>query len=344
MNAMVSEMRESRLGPERLPRLGFLGVGWIGRNRMVSIMESGQAEISAIADAEEKAASEAASLAPGAAVAADLSELLKLDLDGIVIATPSAEHAEQASRVLDRGICVFCQKPLSRSAVETQGLVEKSRAVNRALGVDFSYRALEGAERIRRSIMGEEVGEIYAADLVFHNAYGPDKPWYYDPIRSGGGCVMDLGIHLVDLALWTLGYPEVASVTSRLFSGGRRWCPDHGKVEDFAGARMDLKSGAIVNLSCSWHISAGCDALISATFYGTRGGLSLTNKEGSFYHFRAERFRSTSREVISDGDSQWWGRAAVEWARRIGQTKGYDPDIEHQIAVSRILDAIYGRA
>jgi predicted dehydrogenase len=343
-SAMAAEMRESLPGQEKLPRLGFLGVGWIGRNRMVSIIESGQAEVCAIADAEEKAACEAASLAPGASVAADLSELLKLDLDGIVIATPSANHAEQTLRVLDRGICVFCQKPLSRNARETQALVDKSRSANRALGVDLSYRGLEGSERIRRIIMEGEVGEIYAADLVFHNAYGPDKPWYYNLSQSGGGCVMDLGVHLVDLALWALGYPEVSSVTSRLFSGGRRWSPDHGTVEDFAGARIDLKNGGIVNLSCSWRVSAGCDALISATFYGTKGGLSLTNKEGSFYHFRAERFRSTSREVLSDGDPQWWGRTAVEWARRLRRDKCYDPDIERQVAVSRIIDSIYGRA
>jgi len=310
---------------------------------MVSILESGAAEVSAIADAEGKAAREAASIVPGASVAADLPELLGMDLDGIVIATPSANHAEQALQVLDRGICVFCQKPLSRNGRETEALVEKSRAVDRALGVDLSYRSLEGAEKIRGIIQGGEVGHIYAADLVFHNAYGPDKPWYYDLSQSGGGCVMDLGVHLVDLALWILGYPEVASVTSRLFSEGRRWSPENGAVEDFAGAGIDLKNGGIVNLSCSWRVSAGCDALISATFYGTRGGLSITNKEGSFYHFRAERFRSTSRELLSDGDTKWWGRTAVEWARRLGKDKSYDPDIENQIAVSRILDAIYGR-
>jgi predicted dehydrogenase len=48
---------------------------------------------------------------------------------------------------------------------------------------------------------------VFAVDLVFHNAYGPDKPWFYDPELSGGGCVMDLGVHLVDLALWSLDFP-----------------------------------------------------------------------------------------------------------------------------------------
>jgi predicted dehydrogenase len=327
----------------KLPKLGFLGVGWIGRHRMLSILESGRAEVCAISDPDEKALCEAASLVKNAAVAGDLSDLMSLDLDGIVIATPSAGHAEQARRILEGGFSVFCQKPLGRDARETRTLVEKAESVDRCLGVDLSYRGLRGAEEIRRMALGGEIGEIYAADLVFHNAYGPDKPWYYDPSQSGGGCVMDLGVHLVDLALWVLGYPDVASVSSRLFAAGRPWNTQGTCVEDFAGARIDLANGAVVNLSCSWRASAGCDAVIGATFFGTGGGLSLTNENGSFFHFRAERFRGTSREVISEGDTGWWGRTAVDWAARLGRGREYDPEIEHQVTVSRVLDAIYGR-
>lgn len=326
-----------------MPRLGFLGVGWIGRNRMVSILESGQAEVCAISDPDEKSLCDAASLVKGAAISEDLLDLMKLDLDGIVIATPSAIHAEQVLLALDHGFSVFCQKPLGRNTLETKKAVEKAKNANKRLGVDLSYRGLEGAERIRRMAMGGEIGEIYAADVVFHNAYGPDKPWYYDLSQSGGGCVMDLGVHLVDLALWILGYPDVASVSSKLFAAGTPWTPERKCVEDFAAARIDLANGAVINLSCSWRISAGCDAVIAATFYGTHGGLSLHNQNGSFYHFRAERFRSTSREIISDGDTQWWGRTAVDWVRRLMENKEYDPEIEHQVTVSRVLDAIYGR-
>jgi predicted dehydrogenase len=342
MNAVASEVTGSRT-VSGLPRLGFLGLGWIGRNRMASILESGQALVCALSDPDEKALCEAASLAKGVIMADDLSELLKLDLDGLVIATPSAKHTEQAALALDHGFSVFCQKPLGRTTGETRKVVEKARSAGRNLGVDLSYRGLAGAEMMRRMAMGGEIGEIYAADLVFHNAYGPDKPWYYDLSRSGGGCVMDLGVHLVDLALWVLGYPEVASVSSKLFAAGKPWNPSMECVEDYAGARIDLVNGAVINLSCSWRISAGCDAVIAAAFYGTNGGLSLMNKEGSFYHFRAERYRSTSREIISDGDTRWWGRAAVDWVRRLGQKSDYDPEIEQQVTVSRVLDAIYGR-
>src|SRR3712207_6976378 len=73
---------------------------------------------------------------------------------------------------------------------------------------------------IREIVQSGGLGRTYAVDLVFHNAYGPDKPWFYDPALSGGGCVMDLGVHLVDLALWSLNNPSIASVTGKLFAGG----------------------------------------------------------------------------------------------------------------------------
>ena len=343
MTRAAEALERSNLECATRPRIGFLGLGWIGRHRMQSIAESGIAEICGLADPDPNALGEAAALAPEASVGPDLGSLLDLGLDGLVIATPSAIHTEQALAALDRSLCVFCQKPLGRSSGETLALVEKARLRDRNLGVDLSYRGLRGLERMREIIRGGEVGEIYAADLVFHNGYGPDKPWYYDCSQSGGGCVMDLGVHLVDLALWTLGNPGVREVSSRLFAGGKPWVRESGCVEEFATARIDLENGTVLNLSCSWRVSAGCDAVIGAQFFGTKGGLSLTNLDHSFYRFRTERFRGTSRELLEYGDEAWWGRTAVDWVRRVGKDKRYDPEVETQVTVSRVLDAIYGR-
>src|SRR3546814_16842415 len=80
------------------------------------------------------------------------------------------------------------------------------------------------------------LGRVHALDLVFHNAYGPDKPWFYDPRLSGGGCVMDLGIHLVDLALWALDFPEIVQVASALNAGGEPLANRPAMVEDYAVA------------------------------------------------------------------------------------------------------------
>src|SRR4051812_3076907 len=106
------------------PRLGFLGVGWIGRHRMEKIVQSGSAEISMICDSSPEAIAEAKQTAPAARIVSSYDEMLESDLDAIVIATPSALHAEQSIRALESGKAVFCQKPLGRTASETRQVVE----------------------------------------------------------------------------------------------------------------------------------------------------------------------------------------------------------------------------
>ena len=325
------------------PRLGFLGVGWIGRHRMEAIARSGFGEVVAVSDPSAEMTEAARGTAPGAEVVDGLDALLEMGLDGIVIASPSALHAEQSIRALRAGVSVFCQKPLGRTADEARRVVDAARAADRLLAVDLSYRFTEGMRHIRQRIEGGELGKVYAVDLTFHNAYGPDKPWFYDPALSGGGCVMDLGVHLVDLALWTLGFPAVESVDGRLFAGGEPLADPAKQVEDYAAASIQLRGGPLVRLACSWRLPAGQDAVIAADFYGTGGGAALRNVGGSFYDFTAERFHGTSRERLATPPDEWGGRAAVDWARRLAAGERFDPASERLVEVSAVLDRIYGR-
>ncbi|HEY0311397.1 MAG TPA: Gfo/Idh/MocA family oxidoreductase [Allosphingosinicella sp.] len=324
------------------PRVGFLGVGWIGRHRMEGMLATGAVEAAAIADPSDEMAAEALKLAPDAKRVDGLDGLLAEQLDGIVIATPSAMHAEQSIRVLEAGAAVFCQKPLGRTAAEAQAVVEAARAADRLLAVDLSYRFTQGMRRIRALLEEGALGQVYAVDLVFHNAYGPDKAWFYDPLLSGGGCVMDLGVHLVDIALWALDFPKVERVSSHLLSGGAPLA--EGQVEDYAVANLTLEGGGSARLACSWRLPAGCEAVISAAFYGTNGGAALRNVGGSFYDFTAERFHGTSTEMLSSPPDAWGGRAAADWAERLGRGERFDPAAERLVDVAGVLDQIYGRA
>jgi predicted dehydrogenase len=324
-------------------RVGFLGVGWIGRHRMEAIVAAGAVEVTAIADTSLEVAGEAGRLAPDAKLVSTLDELLDAGVDGVVIATPSAMHAEQSIRALARGVAVFCQKPLGRTAAEVRAVVDTARAADRLLGVDLSYRFTDGMRRIREVVRSGELGRIYAVDLVFHNAYGPDKPWFYDPALAGGGCVMDLGVHLVDLALWTLDFPQVSGVSAKLFAGGEPLGQHLTQVEDYAIATLELETGAAVQLACSWRLQAGCDANISAAFYGTNGGAQLSNVNGSFYDFVAERYRGTTRETLATPPDPWSGRAAADWAARLAAGERFDPAAERFVKVAGVLDRIYGR-
>ena len=327
----------------RRPRLGFLGLGWIGTHRLAAIERADVAEIVAICDPVEEMLATAAKHAPHALRFQNPDEFCNLGLDGIVVATPSAQHASQSITALNRGLAVFCQKPLGRSAEEVAEVIDSARTADRLLGVDFSYRYTEAMQKISKLVRANEIGEIFAVDLVFHNAYGPQKSWFYDRTQSGGGCVMDLGIHLVDAALWILDQP-IVNVRSRLFHKGERLNRGQGVCEDYATARFDLATGATINLSCSWHLHAGRDAVIKASLYGTTGGVAMHNVNGSFYDFVAERFNKTSRQILTEPPDYWFGRAAVEWARRLAIAPKFDPEIERMIEVAAAIDAIYENA
>jgi predicted dehydrogenase len=327
----------------RKPRLGFLGVGWIGRHRMEAIAKSGVADIIAVADSTCDVAVRASSVAPKAAIMTSLDDLLRADVDGIVIATPSALHAEQAIAALECGLAVFCQKPLGRTAGETLKIVEAARIADRLLAVDLSYRFTDGMRKIREIAQAGELGDIYGVNLVFHNAYGPDKPWFYDWKLSGGGCLIDLGIHLIDLALWTLDFPRVVDVSSRLFAQGVLLNGRANTVEDYAVAQLNLGNGTVVQLSCSWKLHAGCDCIIEASFYGTRGGARFRNVNGSFYDFIAERFYGTNQETLSLPPDEWGGRAAIDWAYKLAEDNGFNPAAMQFVEAASVLDSIYGR-
>jgi predicted dehydrogenase len=326
------------------PRIGFLGVGWIGRHRMEGMLATGLIDAAVIAEPSDEMADAARQLAPEAERVASLDELLEAGVDGVVIATPSALHAEQSIRALRSGAAVFCQKPLGRTAGEAAAVVEAARIGDRLLAVDLSYRFTDGMRRVRDLVRSGELGQIFAADLVFHNAYGPDKPWFYQPSLSGGGCVMDLGVHLVDMALWALDFPEVLEVTSHLMAGGAPLDPSDYKVEDYAVATLRLAGGAVVRIACSWRLQAGREADISATFYGDRGGAAMRNVDGSFYDFTAERFAGTASQAIASPPDAWGVRAAQDWAHRLAAGARFDPACQQVVQVAQVLDRIYGRS
>jgi predicted dehydrogenase len=324
-------------------RLGFLGVGWIGRHRMAAIERDGRAEIVGIADPSSERRDAALALAPGATTCEHLGQLLELPLDGIVIATPSALHAEHALAALDRGLAVFCQKPLARDATEARRVVAAARQTNSLLGVDLSYRHTAAIQRLREVVRAGGIGRVFAVDLTFHNAYGPDAAWFYDKASSGGGCVIDLGIHLIDLALWLLDFPAVEAVESQLFDHGAPLTGEHS-VEDYAAVQLRLAGDIVVRLTCSWKISAGRDAVIEAAWFGTDGGVALKNVGGSFYDFVAEHYRGTQREQLVTPPDDWGGRAAVDWVGRLALGAGFDSEAERLIEVASAIDRIYAAA
>jgi predicted dehydrogenase len=322
-------------------RLGFLGTGWIGRNRMEAMLATGGVQAVGICDPNADMAAQALELAPGARLVCSVDELLDCELDGVVIATPSALHAEQCVAALERGIAVFCQKPLGRTAAEVQSVLDAARRADLLLGVDLSYRHTAAMQAIRERVRAGKLGQVFAADLVFHNAYGPQSGWFWDPSLSGGGCLIDLGVHLVDLALWLFDFPEVTDTRATLLRGGEP--VREGEVEDYATGELTLANGVHVRIACSWNLHAGRDAAIEASIYGTGGGAQMRNADGSFFDFSAELFHGRERQPIAIPPDDWGGRAAVEWVRKLSAGEQFAGSTEGLLETARVLDRLYGR-
>jgi predicted dehydrogenase len=292
-------------------RLGFLGAGGLGRHRMRALVEAG-AEAAAVCDPAPGAAARAAAEAPGCAVVASLDQLLTLGLDGIVVATPPALRVEQAIDALGGGVAVLCQAPLARTAAEARRVVEAAREADRLLRVDLPLRHAPGVPELRRCVQEGALGRVQTADLALHGALAPDPRRPRERARPGGGGVPDLVLHLVDLALWVLGFPEVTAVPAVLRSGGG--------AEDGAAVRLELSDGTSVRLSCSPRPRAGTGSGLEAAFHGTKGRAALGDAGRAFHN----------RE------------AAVAWAEALAHGARFDPAVASAVEVHATLDRISG--
>ncbi len=335
---------------------------------MRALAEAGEAEIVAFTDPDAACVAQARALAPRAAVCDDIDTLLECELDGLVIATPNALHKGQAIAALQAGVAVFCQKPLALTAAQTRAVIACAREHDRLLGVDLSYRYLHGAQRIKQLINEGALGEIYALRLAFHNAFGPDKPWFYQRELSGGGCILDLGVHLIDLALWMFDYPAIERIAGRCYAGGQLLAAGDGRtsgsptrgspisdrqiddrqiddlpVEDYASLQLVLASGATVDIGCSWHLPLGRAAAIQAAFYGTRGGAGIDNVAGSFFDFRSARYDGCTSEVLYEPGQEgaWQTRAIRRWARQLAAGGRFTREAQGAVAVAEAIDAVY---
>ncbi len=321
------------------PDIAFMGTGWIGLSRMKSLIDENICNTVAILEPDPINAGRAHGLAPAALIVNTPEELYAIEPDGIVIATPSALHSDQCISSLENGLAVFCQKPLASTSEECEKIIRTASMSNRLLGVDYSYRYTKGMQRINE--IKCELGNIFAVDLVFNNSYGPDKAWFYEPRLSGGGCLLDLGVHLIDIALWILDFPEIRNVSSALFSKGRIIEDRAHTVEDYVSAQIETETGVVIRLVCSWNISVGQDAEIKASFFGTNASAHFYNVRGSFYDFEAALCKGTSKKIISCPPDEWGGKAIINWARTLQSSRLFNESAWQYYKIAEVIDKIY---
>jgi predicted dehydrogenase len=197
-------------------------------------------------------------------------------------------------------------------------------------------------QAIRERVRSGQLGQVFAADLTFHNAYGPQSGWFWVPALSGGGCLIDLGVHLVDLLLWTFDFPEVVDARGTLLRDGHPPAP--GEVENYATGEIVLANGVHARIACSWNLNAGADAVIQASFYGIEGGARMQNENGSFFDFSADLLKGRDRERLASPPDDWGGRAAAEWVRKLAAGKRFAGSTDGLLETAQVLDRLYGRS
>lgn len=324
-----------------LPRLGFVGLGWIGRNRLTALLAARKAVIEGIYDTDPKQIKETLTIAPNAKVFDSYESLLTSEIDGIVIATPNSFHYEQIIKALQKNLPVFCQKPLARNSFEVQNILNLAKAKNKLLGIDLSYRYLRGSMLLKQLISGEKIGQIYAIESSFHNAYGPDKKWFYDKKLAGGGCLIDLSTHLIDYVLWILTTENVGSINSHLYADGEKCKSSGNKTENYASVNFLINDSILTQITSSWNTHAGQDAVINYSFYGTEGSLHLHNINGSYYDFILEHAQKTKKSILDAPPDDWGGGAIIKWATTLSKSASYDPSVQSILKVATIIDIVY---
>jgi predicted dehydrogenase len=248
-------------------------------------------------------------------------------VDAVVISTPNLFHVPQALAALQAGKHVLVQKPLATSAADARATVDLAAARGRVLFVDYSYRLLQSAEALRATL--PEIGSVRAVTAAFHNVHGPGagREWFIDPRLSGGGALVDLGVHMLDLLLWVLR-PADARIDRATLD--RR--PGAG-VEHRARVQVRLDQ-VPVKLAVSWHAPRPLTE-ISITLDGDRGRLRWHNVGGSFLHFRTR----LGRRLLIDHETSLRENTLRAFAHTLAGATA--PPIDTR--VYDLLDQAYGR-
>jgi predicted dehydrogenase len=306
-------------------RLGVAGVGWLGESLIKEVASSSEFQVAAVQDVRLELARHVAQRYDVAWCGDRFEDLVALpDVDAVLICTPNAFHAAQAHAALRAGKDVLVQKPLALSLADAEATLALAARLRRLLFVDYSYRFLETIATFKRALPPK----VHSARAVFHNIYGPglEKRWFFDPRLSGGGALTDLGVHLLDLALWLLQPRQVELVNAALTAAD-------APVENAARLRL-LLDDVDFEVSVSWNAPLATTE-IGFEVASADGGMRWENVDGSFFHFRTLRHG----EVLLDRETTLRSDTLCAFARAVIAREA--PPIDTRVYA--LLDQAYGR-
>ena len=332
-------------------RVGVIGAGGIARGAHLPGYAKipDEATVVAISDIDESRAQQVADEFGISKVYTDYNEMVSQEeLDLVSVCTPPFLHRDATVAALNAGVNVICEKPMAMNAAEGEEMIAAAQQNGKMLTIGFQSRYGERAQFLKHLIDQGELGEIYYARVLALRRRGiPTWGVFIEKDKNGGGPLIDIGVHTLDLTLWLMGHPAPTAVTGAVFTKlakrpglyTRRSPidPERYTVEDFATAQIRFDTGAVINLETSWALNIENE--VNAYICGTEGGATL-------------RPLKILKEVPNAGlldctPAHEEGREnthATQFAHIVKNVKEGTPPLvkaEEALVVQRIVDAIY---
>ncbi|KQR20371.1 oxidoreductase [Agreia sp. Leaf335] len=270
-------------------RVGLIGAGTIANYHLRSYAANPKVDLVGIYD-RNMIRAEGVAHAYGAERAyASLSDLLAdPGIDAVSICTWNDSHSELAVAALDAGKHVLVEKPLSRTVEEALAVEQAVLRSGKHLQVGFVRRFGTNALTLKKFIDAGTIGDVYYAKATNIRRIGNPGGWFADVERSGGGPLVDIGVHVIDLCWYMMGAPKVTTVTANAYSklGNRAnvtnltrymatdYDPSLNTVEDLVNALIRFEDGSSLFLDTSYSLHA-TDDILNVSLFGEHGGAEL---------------------------------------------------------------------
>jgi predicted dehydrogenase len=359
---MVRAMVRTSLAPVSPFSIGLIGAGSIARLHAEQARAVGT-RVAGAYDVEPERARALTALHDGARPAASLAELLgRSDVDAVVVAAPNDVHGELALAAMRAGKAVLLEKPMATSLAECDDLVAAAAAPSARLQVNFVTRRAPAVEAVRRFIDAGRLGRIYHVRAQWYRRRGIPGlgGWFTTKARAGGGVLIDIGVHMIDLVLHLTGRPAAQRVSGACTSVFGRPIPAYTftemwagpvraegtfDVEDGASAFVRFDGGLTMQIGVSWAANVvEADVPCAVTLLGEKAGVHF-DPWGKTLTIAGEQDRAIVdvRPQLASGET-WvsaWQRQHELFRDVARGARAPEATAAHGRAVQAIIDGIY---
>ena len=267
-------------------RVAVIGLGWAGVTHVENYAAIPDVRVVAIASQERDKMADVARRFDVPAEFSSWEDLVEgSDIDALSICTPNYLHHPICLSALRAGIHVLCEKPLALDSRQASEMVQEAEKADRVLRTVFNFRHRGDVQILRESVASGVLGKVYYAKASWmrRNHFQEVPAWNAHKETAGGGPLIDLGVHMLDLVLYSLGEPDVVRASGVTYNDlASAWIEAHGgspgswEVEDLGSGLLRLADGSSILLEASWALNGPvANDEMRIELYGSRGGADL---------------------------------------------------------------------